>query len=91
MIEHIHTPHDGRGWRRVYVNGNEIGNVIRADTRRGLVVFVPEPVRSRRSGFDEIYTPTLRGHVVVVPMATTKPDPRATNSRCVVSWREVSQ
>ncbi|WP_312910957.1 hypothetical protein [Stutzerimonas nitrititolerans] len=37
MIEHFHHWNDGRGVRRVFVNGNEIQRVIWADIKRGLL------------------------------------------------------
>lgn len=63
---HIHRGDDGRGKRKVYVNGNEIDNVVMADTRKGLVEFAPEPIRIKRNG--DIYTRMLRGQVVVEPV-----------------------
>lgn len=65
MSEHIHTRSDGRGARDVFVNGNKIKYAIRADTKKGLVIFVPQPLRANRSG-TEIYTRALRGEVKVV-------------------------
>ncbi|MBD1602094.1 hypothetical protein [Pseudomonas typographi] len=68
MNEHIHTPGDGRGRRLVYVNGNAVDGVVWADTKRGIVRYMPKPYRVKRPGGDEVYTRTLRGHVTVVPM-----------------------
>lgn len=64
MAEHIHTPHDGRGLRDVFVNGNRIDHVVWADTRKGVVWFMPAPVRVTRAG--EVYARRLRGQVEVV-------------------------
>jgi len=61
--EHIHTRSDGRGIRRVFVNGNEIRRAIRADTKRGEVIFAPSPIRLKRN--KELYTRMLRGVVTV--------------------------
>lgn len=64
MPDSLHRPSDGRGPRRVYVNGNEVEHVLWCDTVRGLVVFAPYPVRIKRLG-DELYTRRLRGSVTV--------------------------
>jgi len=45
MAEHIHTWDDGRGHRRVFVDGKEMNRVRKADTKRGRVWYVPYPVR----------------------------------------------
>ena len=49
---------------RVFVNGNEVSQVIRADDQKGEVTYVPEPVRLKK-GSDEVYTRKLRGKVTV--------------------------
>lgn len=68
MVEHsIQHPGDGRGPRRVYVNGNEISNVLWADVAAGVIAYAPQPVRLHRLR-DEIYTRKLRGVITVVPM-----------------------
>lgn len=64
MADHIHTPHDGRGLRDVYVNGNLIAQVVWADTRTGIVWFAPTPLRVKKNG-DEVYCRRLRGQVEV--------------------------
>lgn len=64
MSDHIHRHSDGRGQRRVFVNGNEVKRCVWADTKRGRVVYTPYPVRMRRNS-DEIYTRMLRGQVTV--------------------------
>ncbi|HEY7885457.1 MAG TPA: hypothetical protein VIC08_10965 [Cellvibrionaceae bacterium] len=38
--EHIHTPDDGRGFRRVFCNGKEVPDCNYADTRKGKAVFL---------------------------------------------------
>lgn len=60
----IHHPGDGRGPRRVFVNGNEIDGVIFADTAKGVVEFVPPPARVKKNS-DTVYTRKLRGSVTV--------------------------
>jgi hypothetical protein len=64
--DHIHRPDDGRGRRDVFVNGNKIEGVAWADTKNGVAVFYPQPIRVKR-GTDEVYTRKLRGKVEVVP------------------------
>ncbi|WP_313135560.1 hypothetical protein [Stutzerimonas nitrititolerans] len=66
MVEHIHTPGDGRGRRDVWVNGHKIDGVVWADTRAGVVVFMPRPFRVHRRLRDQVYTRKLRGKVEVV-------------------------
>ena len=63
----IHHSGDRRGPRKVSVNGNEIDNVIFADTAKGLVEFVPKPARVKKNS-DTFYTRKLRGLVTVEPM-----------------------
>lgn len=60
----FHHYNDGRGRRRVYVNGNEIERVVWCDTSQGIAVFCPYPCRAKNSG-DELYTRRLRGSVTV--------------------------
>lgn len=62
--EGFHHASDGRGKRRVFVNGNEIERVLWCDTSRGIAVFYPYPYRIKRSG-DEVYTRRVRGSVTV--------------------------
>lgn len=52
---------------RVFVNGNECRHGIRADTIRGEVIYVPQPIRAKK-GSDEVYTRMLRGKVTVEPI-----------------------
>jgi hypothetical protein len=68
----FHHTNDGRGLRRVYVNGLEVGMggeifglCIWADTRKGLVQWAPLPTRIKKPEGDEVYTRLLRGHVTV--------------------------
>lgn len=63
MNQHYHHWDDGRGPRRVMVNGNEIDGVMWADLKRGVVEFCPHPVRLRKDG--TIYKRRLRGRVEV--------------------------
>lgn len=65
MSDTFHSFDDGRGLRRVFVNGNEIQRVIWADTKRGVLEFYPDPPRIHKSRRDEIYTRKLRGTVTV--------------------------
>ncbi|APG04953.1 hypothetical protein BJI69_14330 [Luteibacter rhizovicinus DSM 16549] len=62
--QHIHTPDDGRGHRQVYVNGKPMKRVVYADTRRGIVRYVPEPPRANKRG-DGVIERTRRGKVEV--------------------------
>ena len=64
--EHIHQPDDGRGRRRVFVDGKEISRVLYADTRKGFVRYVPFPMRAKRNG-EEVLTRIRRGKVEVRP------------------------
>ncbi|MEE4341457.1 hypothetical protein V2J66_07510 [Pseudomonas alliivorans] len=61
----FHSAGDGRGYRRVFVNGNEITQVLWCDTEAGVVVFAPQPMRVKRTARDEVYTRRLRGRVTV--------------------------
>lgn len=61
----FHHYNDGRGKRRVYVNGNEIERVVWCDTAQGIAVYNPLPARAKRPGRDEVYTRRLRGQVTV--------------------------
>ena len=66
MAEHIHTWHDGRGPRDVFVNGNRIDSVVWADTQAGVVIYVPQPSRIHRRLRDCVFTRKLRGRVEVI-------------------------
>ena len=63
-VDSFHHYNDGRGKRRVYVNGNEIERVVWCDTSLGIAVFCPFPFRvdHRR---DQVYTRRMRGTVTV--------------------------
>ncbi|MCF5224660.1 hypothetical protein [Pseudomonas syringae] len=61
----FHTAGDGRGLRRVFVNGNEIDDVLWCDTAVGIVVYAPRPARAKRPAREEVYTRRLRGRVAV--------------------------
>lgn len=49
---------------RVFVNGNEVDQVVYADDAKGLVVYFPEPTRCKKNS-DELYTRKLHGNVTV--------------------------
>ncbi|KXZ65945.1 hypothetical protein AVENLUH5627_02675 [Acinetobacter venetianus] len=62
----FHSVNDGKGNRRVYVNGNLINRVLWANEDQGLVCYMPHShltKKDRRKG--EIYTRLLRGEVRV--------------------------
>ena len=60
----FHSVNDGKGNRRVYVNGNEVNRVLWANVEQGLVCFHPYPYRiDKRKG--EVKTRLLRGEVNV--------------------------
>ncbi|HDS1307959.1 TPA: hypothetical protein ACOENG_004301 [Stenotrophomonas maltophilia] len=50
MNRNVHTTADGRGKRRVLLDGREIRKVVYADTRKGVVRYYPEPVRIHKHG-----------------------------------------
>ena len=52
---------------RAFVNGNEVENAISADTTRGVVVYVPQPIRVKKGDDYILYTRKLRGKVTVEP------------------------
>lgn len=64
----FHSAGDGRGRRSVRMNGNEIDHVLWCDTAAGIAVFVPQPMRVKRTARDEVYTRRLRGRVTVTPL-----------------------
>lgn len=66
--ESFHHYNDGRGRRRVYVNGYELSHVKWCDTDKGVAVYCPLPLRLKRPGSDEVYTRRLRGVVTVERM-----------------------
>ena len=60
----FHSANDGKGCRRVLVNGNEVNRVLWANVEQGLVCFHPYPYRiDKRKG--EVKTRLLRGEVKV--------------------------
>lgn len=61
----FHRHADGRGPRRVLVNGNQVDDVIWCDTAAGVCVYVPRPVKAKRPRRDQIYTRRLLGVVTV--------------------------
>lgn len=61
----FHSYQDGRGHRRVFVNGNEVSHVRWCDTRAGVAVYIPQPARIKKPEGDEVYTRVLRGVVTV--------------------------
>jgi hypothetical protein len=63
---HIHTPNDGRGRRVVLVNGKRVDRVTCADTRRGLIRYVPHPLRLNKR--EQVIERTRRGKVEVRPL-----------------------
>ena len=65
MTQHIHRPYDGRGNRRIFVNGNEVRNVFYANEKKGIVKFYPRPLRVKKPECDEAYSRTLKGSVKV--------------------------
>lgn len=73
MLEGFHHWNDGRGPRRVFVNGNEVWHAIWADTKRGVVEYHPIPFRFHKNRRDEIYTRRLRGVVTVELVAGNHP------------------
>ncbi|KAA8692029.1 hypothetical protein F4W67_23570 [Pseudomonas caricapapayae] len=60
----FHSCNDGRGARRVYVNGNEINRVAWCDTRMGIAVFIPYPYKMNRAS-GALVTRRLKGTVTV--------------------------
>lgn len=61
----FHRHADGRGPRRVFVNGNLVEGVLWCDTAAGVCVYAPRPVKAKRPDREEIYTRQLRGIVTV--------------------------
>lgn len=47
---HIHTVDDGRGRRRVLLDGQVVEKVVYADTRKGVVRYCDTPVRVHKHG-----------------------------------------
>lgn len=63
-----HYVGDGRGRRRVLVNGNVIKHVVWADITRGVLLYHPSPLRLHNNGRDEIHSRRLRGSIEVIMM-----------------------
>lgn len=49
-MSHVHTPSDGRGRRRVLLDGQVVEKVVYADTRKGVVRYYDTPVRLHKHG-----------------------------------------
>lgn len=64
MDVNVHYRNDGRGRRRVLLNGREMSRVVYADTRKGVVRYYPEPIRIHKHGKRAILK-TRRGKVEV--------------------------
>lgn len=64
LHSHIHHPSDGRGPRRVFVNGNPVPNCTYADTEKGIVRCHLNPPRIKKNS-SYFYERTLRGKVIV--------------------------
>ena len=62
--QHIHTPHDGRGRRDVFVNGRLVYRVIYADTKRGFVRVLGKLIKLDKYKKRTLWK-TLRGDVEV--------------------------
>lgn len=63
--ETFHHFEDGRGRRRVFVNGYEVQRVRWCDTTRGIAIYCPLPLRPKKPGCDEVYTRRLVGTVAI--------------------------
>lgn len=61
----FHRHEDGRGPRRVFVNGIEVARAIWCDTAAGVCVYAPLPIKAKRPEREEVYTRRLRGVVAV--------------------------
>lgn len=60
----IHRADDGRGLRKVYLDGREIKQAVYADTKEGIVERYRLPLSPGSDG--NLMTETLHGHVEVV-------------------------
>jgi|GEM_PF-1407445 len=65
--DHIHTPDDGRGLRRVFIDGVEVKDVSYVDTRLGLAIVARQPLRTY-PGTDCIDEDPVWGDIRVEPM-----------------------
>ncbi len=66
MDPSVHTPGDGRGLRRVFLNGVEVKRAVFADTRNGVVRFHDDPPKVHKYR-KRLIERTAHGDVVVVP------------------------
>ena len=66
MMRGVHMVGDGRGQRRVLLNGKELRNVVYADTGRGVVRLYDDPPKVHKHGKRAIQR-TRRGVVEVLP------------------------
>lgn len=62
--DHIHAVGDGRGLRRVTVDGGQVDRVVYADTRKGIVRHHDTPPRLHKHG-KRVIERTKRGVVEV--------------------------
>ncbi|WP_285301969.1 hypothetical protein [Stenotrophomonas maltophilia group sp. Smal13] len=67
MLRGVHIAGDGRGPRRVLLNGRELSGVVYADTDRGIVRIFDDPPKLHRHG-KRMVERTARGIVEVFPM-----------------------
>ncbi len=67
MLKGVHMPGDGRGRRRVLLNGREVSGVVYADTDRGVVRMHDRPPRMHKHG-KRCIERTRHGIVEVFPM-----------------------
>lgn len=63
-LDCIHTPNDGRGNRKVFLDGKLIERVVYADTMKGIVKVNVHPLRLKPNG--EVLQRTYRGKVEVI-------------------------
>jgi hypothetical protein len=63
----IHTPNDGKGSRRVLVNGKEVRRCFFADTHRGIADCYRHPIKLNKWK-KRALSRRMRGVVVVEPM-----------------------
>ncbi|WFF40398.1 hypothetical protein EVC62_02160 [Salinicola endophyticus] len=64
MSDHIHYVGDGRGRRKVYVDGRLVERAIYADVRRGIVDHFPTPLKIHKRG-KRVISRRLHGQVTV--------------------------
>lgn len=67
MLKGVHIAGDGRGRRRVLLNGRVVSGVIYADTARGIVRMYDQPPRVHKHG-KRCIERTCHGIVEVFPM-----------------------